>query len=44
MGRNETLSDSKTLIAADEAYVRSGGSFSEVIISLVTSDSFLYRK
>lgn len=44
MGRNETLSDSRTLIAADEAYVRSGGRFSEVIVSLVTSDSFLYRK
>ncbi len=44
MGRNETLSDSRTLIAADQAYVKSGGRFSEVIISLVTSDSFLYRK
>ena len=44
MGRNETLSDSKTLIAADQAYVNSGGKFSEVIVSLLTSDSFLYRK
>lgn len=44
MGRNETLSDSRTLIAAEQAYAKSGGSFSEVIISLVTSDSFLYRK
>ncbi|MSQ94190.1 MAG: DUF1588 domain-containing protein [Gemmataceae bacterium] len=44
MGRNETLSDSRTLIAADQAYVNSGGRFSEVIISLMTSDSFLYRK
>ncbi len=44
MGRNETLSDSKTLIAADQAYVNSGGKFSEVVISLLTSDSFLYRK
>jgi len=44
MGRNETLSDSKTLIAADKAYVESGGKFSEVIVSLLTSDSFLYRK
>ncbi len=44
MGRNETLSDSRTLIAADQAYVNSGGSFSDVIVSLVTSDSFLYRK
>jgi hypothetical protein len=44
MGRNETLSDSKTLIDADEAYVDSGGSFDAVIVSLLTSDSFIYRK
>lgn len=44
MGRNEMLSDSKTLIAADQAYVNSGGKFSEVLIALLTSDSFLYRK
>jgi hypothetical protein len=44
MGRNETLSDSKTLIAADRAYVESGGSFNAVLVSLLTSDSFLYRK
>jgi hypothetical protein len=44
MGRNEVLSDSKTLIDADQAYVQSGGSFDAVIISLLTSDSFIYRK
>ncbi len=44
MGRNETLSDSRTLIAADQAYLKSGGKFSEVIVSLLTSDSFLYRR
>ena len=44
MGRNEMLSDSKTLIDADKAYIESGGSFKAVIISLLTSDSFLYRK
>ena len=44
MGRNETLSDSKTLIDADRAYRTSGGSFDAVIVSLLTSDSFLYRK
>jgi hypothetical protein len=44
MGRNEMLSDSKTLIDADEAYVKSGGSFDAVIVSLLTSDSFIYRK
>ena len=44
MGRNERLSDSKTLMDADEAYVKSGGSFDAVIVSLLTSDSFIYRK
>jgi len=44
MGRNEMLSDSQTLIDADNAYVRSGGSFNAVIVSLLTSDSFMYRK
>jgi hypothetical protein len=44
MGRNETLSDSKTLSDADQADVQSGGSFDAVIISLLTSDSFIYRK
>lgn len=44
MGRNEMLSDSQTLIDADRAYVSSGGSFNAVVVSLLTSDSFLYRK
>ncbi|QDU92464.1 hypothetical protein Pla8534_02120 [Lignipirellula cremea] len=44
MGRNETLSDSQTLIDADQAYIKSGGSFRAVIVSLLTSDSFMYRK
>jgi hypothetical protein len=44
MGRNEVLSDSKTLMDADEAYVKSGGSFDAVIVSLLTSDSFIFRK
>ena len=44
MGRNEMLSDSQTLIDADRAYVDSGGSFKAVIVSLLTSDSFMYRK
>ena len=38
------LSDSKTLMEADRAYVESGGSFNAVVISLLTSDSFIYRK
>lgn len=44
MGRNEMLSDSKTLIEADRAYVNSGGSFKALVVSLLTSDSFIYRK
>ncbi len=44
MGRNETLKDSPTLIAADKAYVDSDGSFKELLVSLLTSDSFLMRK
>ncbi len=44
MGRNETLNDSRTLIDAERAYVDSGGSFDAVIVSLLTSDSFIYRK
>lgn len=44
LGRNELPSDSQTLIAADRAYVNSGGSFKAVVLSLLTSDSFIYRK
>ncbi|MFT5123734.1 MAG: hypothetical protein ACI9TH_004000 [Kiritimatiellia bacterium] len=44
MGRNEFLSDSKTLIDAEQAYLKSGGSFDAVIVSILTSDSFMYRK
>ena len=44
MGRNEQLSDAQTLIDADKAYLESGGSFKAVILSLLTSDSFIYRK
>jgi len=44
MGRNELLSDSKTLIDAEQAYLKNGGSFDAVIVSILTSDSFIYRK
>ena len=44
LGRNETLSDSNTLMNADKSYTNSNGSFDEVIVSLLTSDSFIYRK
>ena len=44
MGRNEMLSDSKTLIEAEKAYLESGGSFRSLVVSLLSSDSFLYRR
>ena len=44
MGRNEALRDSKTLIAMDRTYLETGGSFKETLVTLLTSDSFLYRK
>jgi len=44
LGRNELPSDSQTLIDADRAYLKSGGSFKAVVVSLLTSDSFIYRK
>lgn len=43
MGRNEALSDAKTLQEADKAYVSSNGSFQALLVSILTSDSFLYR-
>lgn len=43
LGRNESLADAPTLRRADEAYVQSGGSFSALVASLLTSDSYLYR-
>ena len=44
LGRNETLSDSRALMDAEKAYLDHNGSFDEVIVSLLTSDSFIYRK
>jgi hypothetical protein len=44
MGRNETLDDSPTLMADDEAYLESGGSMRALVASLLSSDSFLYRR
>jgi len=43
MGRNETVGDAATLQEADNAYVKSGGSFKALVVSLLTSESFLYR-
>ena len=44
MGRNEMLSDSRTLREAEQAYLENGGSFQALVVSLLSSDSFLYRK
>jgi hypothetical protein len=43
MGRNETLGDAGTLQDAYRAYVDSNGSFKALVISLLSSDSFIYR-
>jgi hypothetical protein len=43
LGRNETLADANTLQEADKAYIESGGSFKALLVSLLTSDSFLKR-
>ncbi len=43
MARNETLGDAASLQAAHKAYQQSGGSMKALIVSLLTSDSFLYR-
>ena len=43
MGRNESLADAKTLQDADRAYVESNGSYKALLVSLLTSDSFLKR-
>jgi hypothetical protein len=44
MGRNETLHDRPVLQAAHQAYTESGGSMKALILSLVTSDAFIYRR
>lgn len=43
LGRNETVRDAKSLQEADEAYQKSGGSMKALVVSLMSSDSFLYR-
>ena len=44
MGRNETINDAPVLQDAYKAYEKSDGSMKALLISLLTSDSFLYRK
>ena len=43
LGRNETLADSPTLVAAHKAYRENNGSFKALLVSLLSSESFLYR-
>ena len=43
MGRNETINDAPILQAAHRAYKENGGSMKALLISLLTSDAFLYR-
>ena len=44
MGRNENLHDAPVLQAAHKAYRESEGSMKALLVSLLTSDAFLYRK
>lgn len=44
MGRNETLGDAGTLQNAWKAYRNNDGSFRALVVSLLSSDSFLYRQ
>ena len=43
LGRNETLGDAKTLQDAHRAYIDKDGSFRALVVSLLSSDSFIYR-
>lgn len=44
LGRNETLGDANTLQDAHKAYRDNEGSFKELVVSFLTSDSFLFRE
>ncbi len=44
LGRNETLGDANTLQDAHQAYRDSDGSFNALVLSLLSSDSFLLRQ
>lgn len=43
MGRNETLNDAPMLQEAHRVYKNSGGSMNALLLSLLTSEAFLYR-
>jgi hypothetical protein len=44
MGRNETLEDAPAIQDAHRAYKENDGSMKALLTSILTSDSFLYRK
>jgi hypothetical protein len=44
MGRNENINDAAILQEAHRVYRQSGGSMKALLISILTSDAFLYRK
>ena len=41
--RNEMLADGPTLVAAHKAYRDCGGSLKALLVSLLSSESFLFR-
>ena len=43
IGRNETPGDAVSLQEAEKAYLDGGGSFKALLVSLLSSESFLYR-
>jgi mono/diheme cytochrome c family protein len=43
LGRNETPGDAVSLQEAEKAYLDGGGSFKALLVSLLSSESFLYR-
>jgi hypothetical protein len=43
MGRNEVPDDAPTLIDMDATYLKTNGSLKQTVLTLLTSDSFLYR-
>ncbi|MFP6575050.1 MAG: DUF1588 domain-containing protein [Pirellulaceae bacterium] len=43
LGRNETLGDARTLQDAHRAYVENNGSMQALVVSLLSSDSFMLR-
>jgi len=43
LGRNETPGDAVTLQEAEDAYLAGGGTFKALLVSLLSSESFLYR-